>query len=837
MTTPAHECSHCGLPVPIGLIEPSAGQQFCCAGCRAVYHTLHACGLETYYRLRDVAGKPAHPGTSKFESFDTPAFADLYVQPIGDDCSLVDLVLEGVTCAACVWLVEKLPTVLPGVIEARLSLREATVRVTWNHQQISLSQVARTLDSLGYTPHPAKGVVRQDVLRREDRKRIVHLAVAGALAGNTMLLALALYAGRFATMEDQYRMFFRWISAGLGIISLVWPGATFFRGAISAIRLRGVSLDVPIALALLAGGTVGIVNVILNRGEVYFDSLTVLVFLLLVGRFLQFRQQRRADAAVELLFSLAPAMCRMVRDDGTVEELPSQAIKVGDLVEVLSGQVIPADGVIEIGTSSVYLAILTGESIPVAVGVGDNVFGGAQNQGAALRIRVQNVGEQGRVGKLMRIVEHGVSEKPPVVQFADRVGSWFVVIVSLAAVVTFAFWSRFGVELAVNHAVALLIVVCPCALGLTTPVTLAIAIGCLARRNILVKSGAAMELLAGQGNLLLDKTGTLTFGDLRLLFWHGSDELRGPVAMIEQHSQHPIAKAFCASLRLSEISNLKSGIPDMRFQITDVRENRTGGITATLDGKSIAVGSPAFHASIGTIVPEGINQLRVQWEQSGNTVVLIAVDGQVVALAAFGDQVRGDAAGVIANLAKLGWRPRILSGDSAGAVSAVAQHVGIPDAQATGQLAPEQKLNVVREYRNFSSPGTPGEGEIVIMLGDGVNDAAALAAADVGIAAHGGAEVSLAAADVYLAVPGLAPLQELILTSRKTLRTIHRSLLLSLLYNLLAGGIAMTGRMNPLIAAILMPVSSATVLSLAMASSRKPPKLPASLVSAGKGST
>ncbi len=797
-------CAHCGQPVPPGLIDGSALIQFCCGGCHAVFDTLHACGLDAYYRLRDTATAPANPTNAKFASFDTSAFASLYVQELASNTASVDLVLEGVSCAACVWLLERLPHVLEGVIEARLSLRESTVRITWNPQRVRLSRIARMLDSLGYTPHPAKGVSRQDLFRREVRKRVINLAVAGALMGNTMLLALALYAGRFDTMEESYAVLFRWISAALGITALCWPGFTFFRSAAAALRVGRVNLDVPIAMALLVGGIAGLINVCLNRGDIYFDSLTVLVSLLLVGRFLQFRQQRQADASVELLFSLAPAICRIVREDGSVDELPTEALRKGDLVEVRSGETIPADGVIENGRSSVHQAILTGESMPMSVHVGEVVYGGAQNQGAALRIRVSDVGSDSRVGKLMRIVEQGVAEKPPIVQLADRVGGWFVGIVSVVAAGTFAYWSRFSMTQAIDHTVALLIVTCPCVLGLATPFTLAIAIGKLARRDILVKSGAAMEKLSRYGEIVLDKTGTLTFGDLRLLHWIGPESLQPIVAAIEQHSQHPIARALRDEFRNTGNSS-----------VIDVIESPSGGISAAVDGHRISIGSPTFHTGNDHTIDEELDAVRREWEATGCTAVLIAVDGIITAAAGLGDEVRDDSAAAIAHLSKADWRPRILSGDANGVVAAVARRVGI--GLAKGELTPEQKLAVVRSIQTEDIPRT------VVMVGDGVNDAAALAAADVGIAVHGGAEASLAAADVYIATPGLAPLVELVQTARRTLRTIHRNLMVSLGYNLLAGVLAVTGHMNPMLAAIIMPISSATVLTMALASVRRRP--------------
>ncbi len=824
-------CAHCAQPVPTGLLQSDSEAQFCCAGCRAVYETIHACGLDSYYRLRDSADasfKPASPSADTFAAFDSPAFAALYIIPNDSGSNSIDLVLEGVTCAACVWLVERLPRVLDGVLDARLSLRESTVRVTWDPGRAALSRIARTLSQFGYTPHPAKGRLRSDILRIDQRRRMIHLGVAGAIMGNTMLLGLALYAGLAAGMEAQYRTFFRWASGLLGVISLCWPGAIFFKSAYAALRTRTPNLDVPIALALLVGGAAGAINLILDRGEIYFDSLTVLVFLLLIGRWMQYRQQRRADAAVELLFSLTPSTCHLVDGDGGITDVPVEAVHPGDIVEVRSGELIPADGAVVLGRSAVNQALLTGESVPSEVEPGANIHAGAQNVGGILRIRVDKTGADTRVGQLMRLVERGVREKPAIVQFADRAGARFVIAVSIAAIATFAFWCRLGIPHAIDHAVALLIVTCPCVLCLATPLTLAIAIGRLARADILVKSGAALERLARGGRILLDKTGTLTEGRLRLIEWIGDDSLRAPVAAIERYSNHPIARALVSEQagmkrrERSDQSAVPDGVDSDHRQIpastalasedltpTDISERNDGGISARIGHHQFRIGSPNF-ISRHCEIPEHLQQARRTHESAGATVIGIAVDDRCVALAVLGDRVRADSRAAVDSLTRMGYAASILSGDAAPVVRSIAEQVNIPSHRARGEVSPEQKLAAVHEP--IDPPG------ITVMVGDGVNDAAALAAADVGIAVHGGAEASLAAADIYVARPGLAPLTQLFATSRHAMRVIRRNLIVSLSYNILAGGLAAAGLMTPLLAAIIMPISSATVLSLAVAS-------------------
>lgn len=796
--TPA--CDHCGLPVPAGLVEAGAERQFCCRGCRTAYEVIHGCGLERYYRLREADGAEAAPakGTgARYGQFDDPTFDALYCREVDGGLKQAELLLEGVHCAACVWLVERLPKVVPGVVESRLDLRRALVRVTWDPARVKLSAIGRTLDSLGYAPHPARDASARSVRRIEDRRHLVRLAVAGACAGNVMLLALALYAGVFDAIEPQYVALFRWTSMLISLVSLAWPGSVFFRGAIAALRTRTVHLDIPIALGLAAGGLWSVVSTIRGEGEIYFDSLSVLVFALLVGRFIQHRQQRWSADALELLFSLTPSSARLVDEAGTVREVPIEAVGRGDTVEVLAGESVPVDGVVVRGRSTIDQSLLTGESRPVSVREGDSVSAGAVNLSERLHVRVEATGEDTRVGRLMRIVERCAAERAPIVRMADRIAGWFLAGMIALAAVTLGVWLAIEPTAALGHAAALLIVTCPCALGLATPLAVTVALGRAAQRGILIKGGDPLEQLSRPGTIFLDKTGTITQGRTALVRWHGDDDARLLAASLESASSHPIARAIVAA------------VADARLPAPESAAETTGrGITGRVGGREVAVGSPAFIRGLGAEAPAWLDDVEREILRDGLTPVLVAVDGRIVAAAALGDPIRPDAAASIAELRRLGWRVGILSGDHPEVAQAVARAVGVDPEEARGGLTPEDKLAAVRDA------GARGGDGPVVMVGDGVNDAAALAAATVGIAVQGGAEASLSAADVYLNRPGLAPILELLTGSRRTLGVIRRNLAASLVYNGVAATLAVTGVITPLIAAVLMPASSLTVLTL-----------------------
>jgi Cu2+-exporting ATPase len=788
-------CTHCSLPVPAGLVREGEAEQFCCQACATAYALIHSCGLDAYYRLRaatQTSPAPAQATGKRFADFDDPTFTRLYTKPLAQ-YRTARLMLQNLHCAACVWLIEKLPTVLPGVIESRLDFRRGLVHLTWDPAVTHLSRIAQTLDSLGYPPHPSKDGEAQSLRTIEDRRFMKKLAVAGACAGNVMLLAFGLYAGAFDTMQSGFEQLFRWLSLVLGLVSLLGPGMLFFRNAWAAIRTRTPHLDLPISIALFTGGVFGTINVIRGQGEIYFDALTVLVFLLLVGRFIQHRQQRWAVDAIELLFSLTPTSARRVAG-GVTSEVSIESLIRGDLVEVRAGESIPADGVVVAGRSEIDQSLLSGESMPVSVGAGDHVPAGAVNSSSTLRLRVEATGEDTRVGRLMRTIADASSRKPPLVRFADRISGIFVWAMLGLSAFTFVLWVILAdVSTALSNASALLIVTCPCALGLATPLVFTIAIGRAAQHGVLIKGGDALQHLARKGRkgrLFLDKTGTITEGRMSVVSYHGPAELKPLIAAAESHSSHPIAKAIVSAFGDRAVPGLQRLV---------VRQVNGAGLEAAADLSghatvNLRIGSPAF---IGA---------RPHKAAAGVTPVLVSVDGEHVATIGLADTIRETSPEAIRTLQSQGWDVRILSGDDPAVVADVARRLGLPLEACRGGVSPEEKLTVVQDSANE---------ETTVMVGDGVNDAGALSAASVGIAIAGGAEASLSAADMYLQRPSLSLLVDLTQASERTIGTIHWCLCTSVFYNAVAGACAVAGVINPIIAAFIMPVSSLTVLTIA----------------------
>lgn len=799
LTTPAAKssatqaCSHCALPVPAGRIDAGADVQFCCEGCETVWSVLHEHGLDRYYDFVEDRGetvKRASTTDKSYAELDDPAFADLYARRRPDGLPSVELYLEGVHCSACVWLVEKVPVALDGVAEVRLDLRRSMAEVTWDPATVPLSRVARFLDSLGYPPRPYRAIKIREMRRQEDRALLIRIAVAGAAAGNVMLIAFALYGGMFESMETEYRRLFHWVSLALTLPAALWAGGLFFRGAWAALRTRTLHMDLPIALGLAAGLIGGTVNTLRGEGHIYFDSVSILVFLLLVGRWIQNRQQRSANDAAELLYSLAPTSARVVAGD-TVREVPVEALLPGAIVEVRAGDSVPADGVVSSGASDVDASLLTGESRPVPVQAGDAVHAGTVNLSSRLLVRVEEAGERTRVGRLMHLVEEGARRRAPLVRMADRISGVFVAAVLALAVFTALLWAWLDPSRAIDNAIALLIVTCPCALGLATPLAVSVAIGRAAQAGILIKGGDALERMARPGQLFLDKTGTLTEGRTALVRWLGDRAVGPALHALEAESSHPIGRAIVAAT--------EGAAP---LDVDEAHQTTGGGIVGRVAGRRVVVGSPAWvTATVGgnASLDAWVGELTAE----ALTPVAVAVDGAVVAALGFGDPVRPEARRIVDALRARGWQVGILSGDHPQVVRAVGRALNLPDAACLGAQSPEAKLAAV-EAAARSGP--------VVMVGDGVNDAAALSAASVGIGVHGGAEASLATADVYLTRPGLDGIEALAEGAQRTVRVIRRNLVFSLCYNLVGVSLCVAGHIDPLAAAVLMPASSLTVL-------------------------
>ncbi len=787
-------CAHCGAPLPASPITDSEQHAFCCGGCSTIFAAIHDAGLGAFYDDRDLAAGsmlPGRPTGGRFAELDDPELVEL-APAHPDGTRSAALALEGLHCAACVWLVESLPRVVPGVLEARLDFARSLLTVRWDPRATTLGAAARELDRWGYTPHLAR---TSEATPGTDRALLMRLGVAGAVAGNVMLMALALYSGAGSRVDADYATFFRYGSLALSLPSVLYCAQPFLRGAWGSIRARVPSMDLPIAIGILAGFGSGAVNTLRGQGEIYFDTISTLIFLLLVGRWLGQKQQRRAATATDFAQALAPTTARCL-DGAKRREMRADAVPSGALVEIQKGERIPVDGRIESGEGLLDTRLLTGESSPTEAKVGDRVYAGTENLGAAIIVRTERSGTSTRVAELVRAMEAAQRERAPIVRVADRLSAVFVLVVLALSALTLALWWSAGPAVAVEHAVALLVVTCPCALGMATPLAVSVALARAARRGILVKNGEVLEALARPADLVFDKSGTLTAGRPELIDWSGSSELAERVSAAEEGADHPLARAFHRAFGSAAFG-----------AETSVRLPGAG-VRARVEGHDLLLGKPELLRASGIpITAETDERVRRHAEQ-GSTPVVVAEDGSVAGIAAFGDALRPDTLGTLRELLPLSRSIDVLSGDHPLVVERVCRL--LPIRAFRGGVSPEEKLADVQARL--------ARGERVVMVGDGVNDAAAMSAATVGFAVHGGAEASLLAASVFATEPGVRPVLEAIQGARLTLRAIHRGLAFSLAYNAIGVALAMSGVLGPLVAAVMMPLSSLTVLTSALRS-------------------
>jgi Cu2+-exporting ATPase len=805
-------CVHCDLPVPLGLIDSDKKEQFCCSGCKTAYSLIHQCGLDYYYTLRDktsgsdgLTSNNLHDSQNLFEHFDDSTFTDSYVRKVSKltkdghekEFCFTQLYLEGVHCPACVWLIEQLPQLEQGVLEVTLDYSRARASITWDPDITSLSKIARGINSLNYKPHPFRGADRDELRRVEERRLLARIAVAGACGGNVMILAVCLYSGMLSGIEKQYWSLFRWVSFGLTIPTMLYSASIFFKGALATLRAKQLHMDLPITIGITIGFLASAINTIRGSGEVYFDSLNVLVLLLITGRWLQFRGQRIASERSEVLYSLLPSAAHLL-ENGIVRDVALESITPGQEIRLLPGETVPVDAVILEGSSMIDLSALTGESCPVHMEPGDKLHAGLLNLESPLDLEVSATGENTRLGRLSRLVEESSKGKAPIALLADKISGYFVAAVLILAFVGFLLGLSHGLEEAFSRFISLLIISCPCALGLATPLALASALGSATKLGIYIKSGNVIEAITRAKSVVFDKTGTLTQGQFSVVEWYGNSNVKHAVRAIEVHSTHAIAQAFVRSLVPKD---------EARYEASNVKETFGAGICGDVGCSRYFIGSVKLLSAAGIEIPQRFEDAAKGFARAALTPIFIAENKMLVAVAALGDPLQPTAERCVGSYKDNGFDTHLLSGDEPTVVNQVAQRLGVAAQNVRGAQSPEDKLARVEALAPAG----------VLMFGDGVNDAAALGAATVGVAVHGGIEASVLAADVFFVKSDIRLAELLLDGAKRTMAVIKRNLAISLAYNVIGAGLALSGYIGPLAAAIIMPISSLSVVLSSMA--------------------
>jgi P-type Cu2+ transporter len=788
-------CFHCGADIPAGVLVEEKGSEgtlaFCCRGCHGAYLLIAGAGLDDFYRRRDWR-EPGIPADT-FQSAFTEPYLSRYVHASGD-ASAIDIIIEGIRCASCVWLNERIIGRLSGVREARVNYATGRARVVFDPMRVTPGAILSRIAEIGYRARPYTSSAAQEGARREQRDLLLRFGTAVFLTMQLMAYSFALYAGYFQGIAPEIKGYLQLFSFLVTTPVVFYCGWPFLAGAWRSLANLSPNMELLIAIGALSSFGYS-VYASLAGGEVYFETAAMIVTLILAGRLLENAAKRRSAGGVEALLGLSAGEARRFSGDILVT-VDVAELAAGEMILVGPGERFPVDGRIVEGSTDVDQSPATGEAMPVLKGVGDRVIAGSSNLTGAVRVVCDRVAADSFIARVARLVEEAQSRRAPIQRVADRAAAFFVPAVLLLAFVTFG-WQYFasGCAFAASlmTALAVVVIACPCALGLATPTAILAGTGAAAANGVIFKGGDILERLSRVSLAVFDKTGTLTCGRPELtevLAAPGtsSGELLSLAASVESGSLHPIGRAICAHAAAQ-------GIP---FQAgLGLKGVAGGGVTGRVAGERVAIGSYRFLADLDIVGVPG--EMEVP---AGGVVVYLARAGRYLGAIILKDRLRDDAPALVAYFKGAGIRTLLLSGDRQESAGQTAALLGI--GEGVGDLSPGEKACYLEGVRR--------KGATVLMVGDGINDAPALSAADIGCAVAGGTDIAIETSDLVLVRPDLARLADAHLVALRTMGVVRQNLLWAFLYNIVGIPLAMTGRLTPVYAAAAMALSSVCVV-------------------------
>ncbi|MCY9823936.1 heavy metal translocating P-type ATPase [Aeromonas media] len=787
-------CFHCGEPVPTGsdftLEIKGIVQPMCCPGCQAVAQTILECGLASYYEHRTAPGIKGELVPSELAALTHYDLAEVQQEFVTETGTLreIQLSVEGLTCAACAWLIERHLMGLPGLHYVNVNTTTHRARIKWDPDKLSLSDILKGFAKIGYRAYPFQTHQQEALYAREVRSYMFRMALAGLGSMQVMMCAVALYMDLFISVEEEFMIYFKWISLLLSTPIMIYSAQPFYVGAWRSLKQGHLSMDVSVSLALIGAFVASIWATVFNTGEVYYDSITMFVFFLLLGRLLELRARRKASESSSNLARLVPIMATRIDAEGE-HEVPAKTLRVGDRVRVLAGATLPADGIITLGQASLNEAMLTGEQLPLLKQAGDPVFAGTISTDAPLEIRVNHPIEESRLAQIMRLQDSALDDKPAIAQLADVLSRHFILVLLLIAAAVWTFWHFHAPERAFWVTLSVLVATCPCALSLATPTALTSATAYLTRSGILLRRGHVLDVLTRANRIVMDKTGTLTTGNISLvgvqpLAELGEDECLAIARALEAYSEHPIARAFRSKGADDAVLLAASGVTPVIGH----------GIEGRIAGKHYRIGSARW--------------LGLSDKQNAAQGLAIYLADETGPLARFtlADTVRADAGALIQAFKAAGLQTTILTGDSSPQADTVARGLGV-DELVKG-VTPDGKLAYLKARE--------AAGDISIMVGDGINDAPVLAGAHASFAMAGGTDLAKNSADAILLADDLSRLLTARTLALRTRRIIQENFAWSIGYNLLVLPLAASGWLPPYLAAAGMSLSSLIVVTNSM---------------------
>jgi len=785
-------CSHCHLEFSKDVMIQDGENYFCCNGCQGVYHLLSDSGLDSFYEKS--AGVTLTPPTKQYEdssNFNSPAFYDRFVSQNSDGFCEVSLIIEGIHCSACVWLNEKALHKMEGVVEANINFTNNKAHIVWSDDVVKLSEIIDMIRAIGYNAYPYDATLQEAHANKVRKEYYLRLAVAIFASMNVMWIAVAQYAGYFTGITQEMKTILNIAEGVLATPVLFYSGWVFFRGAYYGLRNRVVNMDLLVATGALLTYVYSLYITIREHGEAYFDSVSMIITFVLVGKFLEVLSKKNAADTLDIIGKHLPDEVNIIRD-GKVLSCKLQDVQVGERIVVNSGEKVLLDGKILKGEGSFDESNLTGESKPILKTIGDDVISGTTSIDADIEFEATKDFAHSTLSNLVTLLESAINKKPKIEVLANRLSEHFSSVILFLAFATFAVWWLWphSFEESLMVGISVIVIACPCALGLATPVATLVGLSLGAKRGILFKEAAQLETMAKVDVLLLDKTGTLTLGKPNVVAVKNYKEFDIELLYsLINASKHPISKSIKEYIETT-YSSMNSYAFDSFLHIA------ARGVEATYKNQKLLGGNERLMKERG---------ITLEYT-SKNTHFYFAIDGEVVALYELEDTVKQGAYELVEQMHARGVEVVMLTGDNNLSAQKVAKGVGIT--QYYAELTPEEKLHYVEELHK--------NGKVVVMVGDGVNDILALAKADIGIVMGSGSDIAVEVSDVVLLNDSLESLLGAFKISKTTFSLIKQNFAISLIYNAITIPLAMAGLVIPLVAALSMSFSSLLVVGNSM---------------------